>query len=175
MHVPMTKSPHRACFDRPVNQPCALVLRPARVQEARVMAEMSRDLIEAGLGWRYTPPRMAALIRDAESVALVACEGPQVQGFAVMHFGDADAHLALLCVRQTQQRRGIGRCLTEWLIASARVAGIVSIQLEVRADNAAARSFYRELGFIATQQLPGYYDGRVAACRMTLPLRAAAS
>jgi len=139
------------------------------------MAEMSRELIEAGLGWRYTPPRMAALIRDAETVALVACEGPQVQGFAVMHFGDAEAHLALLCVRRTQQRRGIGRCLTEWLIESARVAGIVSIQLEVRTDNAAAQSFYRRLGFTETQHVPGYYDGQVAARRMTLMLRAAAS
>jgi ribosomal-protein-alanine N-acetyltransferase len=134
------------------------------------MAEMSRELIEAGLAWRYTPSRMAALISDPETMALVACDGPSIQGFAVMHFGDVHAHLALLCVQPMQRQRGIGRRLHEWLIESARVAGIASIGLELRADNAAARSFYRRLGFAETQLVPGYYDGQVAARRMTLML-----
>jgi [ribosomal protein S18]-alanine N-acetyltransferase len=146
------------------------MLRPARVHEARAMAEMSRELIEAGLAWRYTPSRMAALISDPETMALVACDGPSIQGFAVMHFGDVDAHLALLCVQPMQRQRGIGRRLHEWLIESARVAGIASIGLELRADNAAALSFYRRLGFAETQLVPGYYDGQVAARRMTLML-----
>ena len=138
------------------------------------MAEMSRELIEAGLGWRYTPLRMAALISDPETVALVAWEGLRIQGFAVMQFGDVHAHLVLLCVQPRQQRRGIGRRLCEWLIESARVAGIASIRLELRADNAVALSFYRRLGFIETQLAPGYYDGLIAARRMSLSLHAAA-
>jgi ribosomal protein S18 acetylase RimI-like enzyme len=136
------------------------------------MAEMSREMIEAGLGWRYTPPRMAALIRDPETVALVACDSSRIQGFAVMHFGDVHAHLALLCVRPKLRQQGIGRRLNEWLIASARVAGIVSIRLELRTDNSAALAFYRRLGFTETQLLPSYYDAHVAARRMTLLLRA---
>lgn len=134
------------------------------------MAEMSRDLIETGLGWRYTPTRMAALIGDAETSAVVACDGPRLHGFAVMHFGDEKAHLLLLCVQPAQQRRGIGRCLTEWLFESARVAGIITVALELRADNPAALVFYRRLGFIETQLIPGYYSGRLAARRMQLPL-----
>lgn len=155
-----------------MNQPRALTLRPARVREARAMAEMSRDLIEAGLTWRYTPPHMAALIREPETMALVACDGARIQGFAVMHFGDEQAHLALLCVRPALQQRGIGRRLNEWLIESARVAGIVSVRLELRADNAAALSFYHRLGFAETELVADYYDGRIAARRMTLALRA---
>jgi len=151
------------------------MLRPARAHEARAMAEMSRELIEAGLAWRYTPSRMAALISDPETVALVACDGPCLHGFAVMHFGDVDAHLALLCVQPAQRQRGIGRRLHEWLIESARVAGIASIRLELRADNAAALSFYRRLGFAETQFVPGYYDGQVAARRMALLLHETAS
>lgn len=139
------------------------------------MAEMSREFIEAGLGWRYTPLRMEALIGDPETVALVACDGPCIQGFAVMHFGDVHAHLTLLCVRPTLRRRGVGRRLNDWLIESARVAGITSIRLELRADNAAALLFYRRLGFAETQLVPGYYDGQVAARRMTLLLHADAS
>lgn len=157
----------------PVNEPRAVVLRPARLDEARAMAEMSRDLIEFGLGWRYTPARMATLIRDTETTAVVACDGPRLHGFAAMHFGDEKAHLLLLCVQPSQQRRGIGRCLTEWLLESARVAGIITIALELRADNPAALAFYRRLGFIETQLVPGYYSGHVAARRMQMPLRPA--
>ncbi|HJV67665.1 GNAT family N-acetyltransferase [Ideonella sp.] len=148
----------------------AETLRPARVQDARALAEMSRDLIEGGLSWRYTPPRMAALIRERDTMALVASDGPRLHGFAVMQFGDTEAHLTLLCVQPAQRHRGIGRRLIEWLVASARVAGITAIRLELRADNASALAFYQRLGFVETQWLPGYYAGRIAARGMVLKL-----
>ena len=138
------------------------------------MARMSRELIEVGLGWRYTPPRMAALISDSETVALVACDGSRIQGFAVMQFGDVHAHLALLCVQPAQRQRGIGRRLHEWLVGSAQVAGMQSVRLELRSDNGAALSFYRSRGYVESRLVPGYYDGHVAARRMTLSLLAAA-
>lgn len=151
--------------------PRALMLRPARQADAPVMADMCRTLIEAGLTWRYTPPRMAAMIRDPDTVALVACDGPQLHGFAVMHFGDALARLALLCVVATQQRQGLGRQLHHWLLASAQVAGIGTLRLELRADNSSALSFYRQLSFVETQRLPNDDDGLAAARRMELRLQ----
>jgi [ribosomal protein S18]-alanine N-acetyltransferase len=152
--------------------PHALTLRPACAQEARIMAEMSRELIEGGLHWRYTPIRMAALIAQPDTLAVVARDAQHIQGFAVLHFGDMHAHLALFCVQAHQQRRGIGRRLHEWLLLSAQVAGMASITLELRADNVVARLFYRQLGFAETVLVPGYYDGQVAARRMRLQLRA---
>lgn len=154
-----------------MNRPCAVTLRPAHGHEAQSLARMSRDLIEIGLAWRYQPSRMEALIKDPETVALVACDRSRIQGFAIMHFGEQHAHLVLLCVRPTQQRCGIGRRLHEWLLQSARVAGLESIRLELRADNAQALAFYRRLGFTETQRLPGYYGGEIAARRMSLRLR----
>lgn len=151
--------------------PRALMLRPARQADAPVMADMCRTLIEAGLTWRYTPPRMAAMIRNPDTVALVACDAPQLHGFAVMHFGDALARLALLCVVATQQRQGLGRQLHHWLLASAQVAGIGTLRLELRADNSSALSFYRQLSFVETQRLPNDDDGLAAARRMELRLQ----
>jgi len=148
------------------------MLRLAHAHEARTMAEMSRALIEAGLGWRYTPRRIAALIADPDTVALVAHDGARIQGFAVMQFGDERAHLVLLCVQPALQLHGIGRKLIEWLLESARVAGIGSIQLELRADNAAALAFYHRLGFGETQVVSGYYEGSIPARRMSLRLGA---
>lgn len=147
------------------------MLRLAQAHEAGAMAEMSRSLIEAGLAWRYTPRRMAALIADRDAVALVAHDGAQLQGFAVMQFGDERAHLVLLCVQPMLRRCGIGRRLTQWLLETARVAGIAAVQLELRADNAGALAFYQGLGFSATQEVAGYYDGSISARRMRLQLR----
>ena len=147
------------------------MLRPALAHEARAMAEMSRTLIEAGLGWRYTPRRMAALIADKDTVALVAHDASRIQGFAVMQFGDEQAHLVLLCVQPALRQRGIGRRLTQWLLESARVAGMACVGLELRADNAGAMAFYRRLGFSPLQEVAAYYDGSVSARRMRLQLR----
>jgi ribosomal protein S18 acetylase RimI-like enzyme len=70
---------------------------------------MSRNLIEFGPEWRYTPRRMAALVNDAETMRMVACDAPGILGFAIMQFGDERANLTLLCVKPAQRRRGIGR------------------------------------------------------------------
>ena len=39
------------------------------------MAQMSRDLIETGLGWTYDAAKIARLIANPDTLALVACDG----------------------------------------------------------------------------------------------------
>jgi ribosomal-protein-alanine N-acetyltransferase len=102
----------------------------------------------------------------------VACERGRLAGFALMEFGEERAHLVLLAVRPEHRRMGIGRRLVEWLVESARAAGIASLHLELRAGNEAARGFYRAMGFDETLVVPGYYRGREAALRMIRVLRA---
>jgi ribosomal protein S18 acetylase RimI-like enzyme len=149
----------------------AITLRPAIRAEAPELALMSRDLIEQGLSWRYTPPRMVRLLAERETSVVVACDTQGVQGFAALQLGDDSAHLVLLAVRAEQQRRGIGARLVAWHVATARAAGLARVGLELRADNDGARSFYARLGFECVQSLPAYYDGRLEALRMQLLLR----
>ena len=59
----------------------------------------------------------------------------------------------------------------DWLLKSARVAGMASIHLELRARNQTARRFYRAQGFAETAYVPGYYRGREMALRMSRELR----
>lgn len=151
----------------------AITLRLARAADARAIACLSRDLIETGLGWTYRPERIARLIQDRDTTTLVACDHGRLAGFAVMRFGDAHAHLVLLAVRPAQQRQGMARRMMEWLLASAATAGIASLHLELRAGNAAARAFYRAMGFTETQFVPGYYLRRESAMRMVRILRPA--
>jgi ribosomal-protein-alanine N-acetyltransferase len=143
----------------------------ARPRDAETLAIMSRDLIEAGLGWGYRPERMAELIAARDTSALVAHERTNCVGFAIMTFGDERAHLVLLAVRPTHRRRGVARRMLTWLLESAATAGMASVHLELLEDNASARAFYRALGFTETMRLPGYYRGRKAAVRMIRVLR----
>jgi ribosomal protein S18 acetylase RimI-like enzyme len=62
--------------------------------------------------------------------------------------------------------------MVSWLLDTARVAGMVSVHLELRAGNRAALGLYRKLGFAQTLMLAGYYEQREAALRMMCLLRA---
>jgi ribosomal-protein-alanine N-acetyltransferase len=148
-----------------------VTLQLADPGDAAVLAAMSRDLIEAGLEWRYRTHSLRQLIAHAETVTLVARHGETVAGFGIMKYGDERAHLMLLAVRPDVRRRGIARCLIEWLVASAAIAGVATIHVELRAGNAAAYALYRTLGFAETLRVPGYYAGRETAIRMLRLLR----
>lgn len=149
----------------------AISLRLARAQDAPSIAAMSRDLIEAGLGWKYDARKVACLIADRDILGLVACDRLGAAGFAIMHFDDERAHLLLLAVRPRSQRQGVARRMMQWLIASARVAGIGQLSLELRAGNEGARAFYRALGFADAGLVNGYYGRRESALRMVRVLR----
>ena len=164
--------------------PRAITIRLAEPRDAQAVATMSRDFIESGLGWKYDAARVLRAMRDRETLAVVACEGAKgaasstrsaVAGFAIMAFGDERAHLVLLAVRPSHRRLGIGQRMLDWLLDSARVAGMASIHLELRAGNDAARRFYRAMGFYETVLVPGYYrsgEGRKeGALRMLRVLR----
>ena len=141
--------------------------------DSQPLAVFSRDLIEAGLGWSYQPERIASLIDDPDTITLVARARGLPVGFAAMRFGDTRAHLILLAVAPRHQRHGVGRRLMDWLIESARVAGIASIHVELRMANAAAFAFYRSVGFSETIRIRGYYRGRETARRMIRMLSSA--
>ncbi|HEY4068036.1 MAG TPA: GNAT family N-acetyltransferase [Burkholderiaceae bacterium] len=153
----------------------APTLRLATRTDAVTIAQLSRDRIEAGLGWSWTPPRVLRSIRDREANVVVASDAADaggMLGFGIMKYHDEEAHLLLLAVQAAHARQGIGRALVAWLEASARVAGIARIGLEARASNADARAFYVNLGYRETQSLAGYYSGREDCIRMTRDLRA---
>jgi ribosomal-protein-alanine N-acetyltransferase len=151
-----------------------ITLQFAERSDAAMLAVMSRDLIEDGLGWRYRTQSLRQLIADPETVTLVARSGVAVAGFGIMKFGDERAHLVLLAVRPDYRRRGIARRVIQWLVESAATAGVASIHVELRARNTGAYAFYRTIGFAETLRLPGYYSGRETAIRMLRMLRAPA-
>jgi ribosomal-protein-alanine acetyltransferase len=142
----------------------------ARRADAPAIANMSRVLIEYGLQWRWTAKRVEASIRADNVNVLVARSHDRMVGFAIMRYGDDDAHLDLLAVTPAYRRLGVGRQLLEWLEKCAVVAGIFRIALEVRASNQEAQLFYKRMGYRPLTRLPGYYQGTEAALRMSRDL-----
>jgi ribosomal-protein-alanine N-acetyltransferase len=143
-----------------------LCLRLARTTDATAIANMSRELIENGLHWRWTEQRVAASINADHTNVLVARLDNRLAGFGIMKYGDQVAHLNLFAVAPAHRRAGIGRQLLRWLERCASVAGNVAISLEVRASNTGAQRFYESMGYRILVQLPGYYQGVEPALRM---------
>ena len=76
--------------------PRAITIRLAEPRDTQAIAMMSRDFIEAGLGWKYDAAKVMRAIRDKETLAVVAYEGGKnsaaargaITGFAIMELGD---------------------------------------------------------------------------------------
>ena len=146
--------------------------RLATAADAYEMAVMSRYLVEVGLrGWSWPPERVAKAVRARSTLVVVAEVRSHLVGFAIMEFGEVQAHLSLLAVKPSHHRCGIGRALMHWLEESALTAGITTVTLELRANNYGARAFYRLLGFQEGAYIPGYYRGIETALRMSRDIR----
>lgn len=156
----------------PPTLPPELTIRLARKRDAGVIARMSRDQVERGLGWSWRSRRVARAIQDPETCVIVAIDSARraLAGFAIMKFSADAAHLHLLAVAPAHRRQGVGRALLGWLEASARTAGVTSLHLEVRASNVGARAFYASLGFHEAATVRGYYRGREHAVKMVRAL-----
>ena len=135
----------------------------ARVDEAGRIAMMSRDVIESGLRWTWTPQRVLRSVRNPATNTIVARYGREILGFAIMQYAEGDenpgAHLALLAVDPARRRQGIASALLAWLEVTARIAGMCRIRVETRADNLEARALYRKFGYHEAREILGYYQG----------------
>jgi [ribosomal protein S18]-alanine N-acetyltransferase len=122
-------------------------VRLANPADATDIAAMSRDYVEQGLQWRWKYDRVLEAIANPDTnVAVVGSPGSLV-AFGIMSYVDDNAHLELLAVRRSSQRRGIGTAVLLWLEQVVRSAGAARVLIEVRKGNSVARSFYSEHGY----------------------------
>ena len=100
-------------------------------------------------------------------VDVVPTEEDGIDGFAVLALLGDVADLERIAVAPSRRRHGVGTRLLGSAVARASAAGAGAVVLEVRADNAAALSFYDEFGFREVGRRRGYYaEGTVDAVLM---------
>ena len=146
-------------------------LQPARIADARRLAVMSQQFVEAGLRPAWSASRITWHMRHPESIVLTARYGGGTVGFAIMRYGDDVAHLNLLAVDPAHRRRGVARKIMTWLEETALTAGTFIIGLELRATNQEAFAFYAALGYRELGRVSGYYQGVEHAIRMARDVR----
>ncbi len=134
--------------------------------DAQAIALLSRDEIEHGLGWSWTAARVLRAIRDRNTNVVVVRDEGRVVGFALLQYDEDRAHLLLFAVAPSHRRRGIATSLWQWLEETLRVAGVGNVQVELRASNAVARSFYEKVGFELINATSKYYRGVETALHM---------
>ena len=143
----------------------------ATFSDAPEIGTMSKNDIEHGLGWRYTPERIVRLIRDSSKNVVVAREGAKLVGFGIMTYYEDEANLDLLAVKQSFRRMKIGTRIVQWLEEVAMTAGAFNIFVQVRSRNTGAVALYKSLGFQVLDEKKGLYRGREAGFIMAKNLR----
>ena len=100
---------------------CNESIRLAKSGDAVRIAEMSRDIIEMGLGWSWTPSRVIKEMNDNNSNVIVTLEGNEVIGFAVMKYLDGEARINLFGVHPNtslqRTRHVVAQNPVRWLIS----------------------------------------------------------
>lgn len=94
----------------------------------------------------------------------------ELAAYAVTMIAAGEAHLLNLSVAEPLQRQGLGSELLRFVLQLARDCAAVTIYLEVRESNAAARALYARHGFSEVGMRKGYYPataGREDAVTMT--------
>jgi [ribosomal protein S18]-alanine N-acetyltransferase len=100
--------------------------------------------------------------------------GSKLAGFVILERANRDGHPAghiiTLDVDPDDRRHGLGTLLMQTAEAQMKMEGAAVISLEVAVNNAAARQFYRGLGFVSRGKIAKYYGGSVDAEVMEKPI-----
>jgi ribosomal-protein-alanine N-acetyltransferase len=96
------------------------------------------------------------MVADNRVYLVVEDEGEIIGFGGVMVIGD-EAHVTNLLVSDARRREGIGMELMLALIESVVASGARHMTLEVRKENAAARTLYARLGMAPVGVRPRYY------------------
>ena len=80
-----------------------------------------------------------------------------IRGFAGFWLIAGEAQVTRVAVAKDERGKGLGRILTEALIAAALQENAEAVTLEVRKSNIAAQTVYTQTGFIVSGVRPNYY------------------
>jgi ribosomal-protein-alanine N-acetyltransferase len=130
------------------------------------IATLSRDAIEHGLIWRWTPARVRRAMANRSTNVVVARDPSGLIGFALMQYGEDDAHLILLAVQASHRRQHVAVSMLNWFEPTFSIAGIRSVKADVRQSNHVARAFYSALDFREAAVTEHYYQGREHAVHL---------
>jgi [ribosomal protein S18]-alanine N-acetyltransferase len=94
-----------------------------------------------------------------------------MRGYAGYWHGGTFGEVTCVNVAPRWRGKGVGMGLLQWIIEDARNRCLRRITLEVRPNNAPAKSLYRSIGFSDTARLKNYYATGLDADEMAIDLK----
>src|SRR3954468_18007572 len=124
----------------------------------RLLHDFNREFGDATPGPEAVGARVRELLRDGDTVVLLAGAGPD--GIAVLRFRGAifsaglEGYLAELYGVPARRGRGVGRALMTAVLEVARAEGADRMDLTTSEADVAARALYERFGFVDREQGP---------------------
>jgi ribosomal-protein-alanine N-acetyltransferase len=109
----------------------------------------------------WSPELVVAEVSHPSNHYLIGRLGDEFAGYAgvrVEPYPGGHADIQTIAVLPEHRGRGLGRSLLQALLERAQQAGMADVFLEVRADNDAALTLYRDAGFEQVDVRQGYYQ-----------------
>ncbi len=116
-------------------------------------------------GW--SADSIAGLLDTPGALALVA---ENAAGFVLLRTAADEAEILTIAVAVGARRRGVGGALLAAAMRAAQAQGAANLHLEVASNNAGARKFYADAGFIETGRRARYYLDGADALLLSRPL-----
>ena len=88
----------------------------------------------------------------------VAEDDGEIIGYCGFLFVLDEAEIPNVCVKASARNRGVGKQMMTVLIEEAAKLGLVTLFLEVRESNIAARTLYKSLGFVEDGVRKNFYE-----------------
>jgi ribosomal-protein-alanine N-acetyltransferase len=142
------------------------VLRPAGADDAEILARLHA----ASFAKSWSATSIARLVGGPGGYALIASRNGDDVGFALFHCVPPEAELLSIGVPTHLRRNGVARALLRRAARDLSERAVETMFLDVAADNDAALSLYRSLGFGDISRRPRYYDGTTDAIMMQASL-----
>ncbi|QYJ76504.1 GNAT family N-acetyltransferase/peptidase C39 family protein [Shewanella sp. FJAT-52076] len=119
-------------------------------------------------GDRISPRQMRRFIQSPHACLMLALDGSTLAAYALVlfHRGTHLARLYSLAVSPDYRGRGLSRELLGRVEQITVEKGYITLRLEVRNDNLAARNLYQKMGYKVLKSLVHYYDDLADGVRM---------
>lgn len=135
-----------------------ITIENASINHLERLYEIEKECFEKEA---FTKQQIAQLLRDNNSIGLVAKEDGNIIGFIIGALSRDDelpiGHILTIDVSLSHRRRGIGLRLLQEMEKIFKEKGAKICRLEAREDNVAALNLYRKLGYKKVRVLRHYY------------------
>jgi ribosomal-protein-alanine N-acetyltransferase len=135
-----------------------LVVREAKPDEIGQVVDLMRRAFDPRFGEAWTLSQLAGVLAMPGARLSIAHRRDRLLGFALVRTVLDESELMLIAVEPTARRVGIAAALMADVAATARMAGVRKLHLEVRSGNEAIQ-LYRAHGFAKAGERLNYYRG----------------